>query len=44
MIEENHNKSFKEQKEIYTQALADYQGSCEQVDDITFIGFKCDFR
>ncbi len=44
MIEENHNKSFKEQKEIYIQTLADYQGDSEQVDDISFIGFKCDFK
>ena len=43
MLELNHNKPFKEQKEIYIQTLREYQGEEETNDDISFLGFWCDF-
>ena len=40
MINKNHHKIFKEQKNIYTSILDAYRGKYEVVDDICFIGLK----
>jgi len=40
LIEQYHNKPMAQQKEIFTQELANYQGEEERNDDITLIGLK----
>ncbi len=39
LIIENNEKTFNEQRKVFLQALMQYQGEHEQVDDITLIGF-----
>ena len=40
LIIENYTKSFNEQKDIFFNALLEYQKREERSDDITMIGFK----
>ena len=40
IIEENYSKPMKEQKHIFLETLAKYQGNNERNDDITLIGFE----
>jgi serine phosphatase RsbU (regulator of sigma subunit) len=40
LIEENYDKDMSQQKELFLEALASYQGEEERNDDITLIGIK----
>ncbi len=40
LIQENHNKPYSEQRQIFLQTLINHKGEYEQMDDITLIGFQ----